>query len=440
MRISLKSSLLILAILGAGAGLLGRLFMTSPAAFFRVSWILVTVVPFLAAIVTIAWLGRKQQSRTLWSWAILLLVVPPLGAVGLGILRSVGSGSQGLGVLSNRQILTVNLPKAIDRPWVWRELERRANSGDLTSAEVDIAFQELAAHLKKQKDMSPLSWQRGFLDATQKNDLGSDKELFALCDAFYGQPKASIRGTSSVQIEYGSPWGNSLGVELLWKVNKVLVDGKPLPFKSDSHFGRQESLRFEEPLPDGKQVTVEIESVYLNSDKLIGLNLQRLDDDVIPTPARRWTQEVTLAAPKKLTNAALVTDAKRDPTSELQVVRLAVQNDPNNRGSKKFILKMNMDNALSLVDICSDVFIHIDASTMVSMGHTYGHRDKTGSRTSGSTLTGKIDRLDGDVAVVDIELDTDLDYASEQGIFKEIWGKKIMLYDVPVERLDLEAK
>ncbi len=93
------------------------------------------------------------------------------------------------------------------------------------------------------------------------------------------------------------------------------------------------------------------------------------------------------------------------------------------------------------VDVCFDVFLHIDESTMVNMGHISFHHGEDGNSSfHGSLLTGAIDQLDEDVTVVDIEFVPDLNYANERGIFKEIWGKKVMLYDIPLERLDLEAR
>ncbi len=330
MRISLKSSLLILAILGAGAGLLGRLFMTNPQSFFRVSSILVIIVPFLAAIVTIAWIGRKHQIRGLGKWAVLLLLIPPLGMGGILMLQNMGRGSQGLGVLSNKQILNVNLPKAIDEPWVWRELEARVNSGDLSSEEVDVAFQKLAAHLKTKKQVGPLSWQRGFLKAVATQGLGNDEELIALCDVVHGQATAKLQGSRFIQVNYGNTWGgpvhSGLGLTLLWKVTEVLVDGKPLSFKSAGHNGTFAPLDLESPLPSDKKVTMKIDCAYVPSDKMIGLDIKEPQDGVMPAPLKRWTQTISIEPPVMLTNASLVTDPKKNPASEIGIDRLVVQN------------------------------------------------------------------------------------------------------------------
>lgn len=172
MRIGLKSSLVILATLGAGAGLLGRLFLIHPELFFPVCAALVTIVPFLAAIGTILWLGRKHNIRRLWIWALLLLLIPPIGILGIFLLQSIG-GTQGLGVLSNKRILSVSLPETVDEPWTWRELETRVNSGNLSSEEIDTALKLLTAHLKTKQTAGPLSSQKDFLFAVgaKKNKL-----------------------------------------------------------------------------------------------------------------------------------------------------------------------------------------------------------------------------------------------------------------------------
>ena len=461
MRISLKSSLLVLAILGAGAGLLGRLFMTNPPMFFRVSSILVTIVPFLAAIVTIGWISRRQRSRALGIWTILLLLTPPIGMCGILMLQSAGRGSQGLGVLSNQQILNVNLPKAIDQPWVWRELESRVNSGDFSSEEVDMAYQTLAAHLKKQTNIGPLSWQREFLKAVATQGLGTDEELIALCDVVHGQATAKLQGSRFIQVKYGNTWGDTvhsgLGLTLLWKVTEVLVDGKPLSFKSAGHNGTFAPLDLESPLPFDKKVTMKIDCAYVPSDKMIGLNIKEPQDGVMPAPLKRWTQTISIESPVTLTNASLVTAPKKNPASEIGIERLVVQNEQANQvangmgapnvpnaiheaNRKKLALKTGMGPGLE-VDMVFDVFIHIDESTMVNMGHiSFHHHEDGNSSFRGSLLTGAIDQLDDDVTAVDIEFVPDLEHANKAGIFKEIWGNKIMLYDVPIERLDLESR
>lgn len=459
MRISLKSTLLILAILGAGAGLLGRLFMSNPRMFFQVSSLLVTIVPFLAAIATIGWIGRKHRSRALGIWTVLLLLTPPIGMGSIAILQNMGRGSQGLGVLSSKQILNVNLPKAIDEPWVWRELEARVKSGDLSSEEVDVAFQKLTAHLKKKKQVGPLSWQRGFLKAVRNKKLGSDKELLALCEAYNGAPKARLIGANHINVEFGNVWSDNsgLGLELLWKVTEVLIDDQPIASNSQNHFQERALLRLENPLPSDKTVTLKLDCAYVPAEKMIGLDITEPVEGVMPTPVKRWTQTISTASPATLTNASLITDAKKDPTSEITIERLVVQNGgltrqpdasqiPENEAKeairklpKKLILKTELDQAME-VDVCFDVFLHIDESTMVNMGHLYVHHDNNTTSGGGSTLNGSIDQLDEDVAVVDVELVPDLNYANERGIFKEIWGKKVMLYDIPLERLDLEAR
>ena len=179
-------------------------------------------------------------------------------------------------------------------------------------------------------------------------------------------------------------------------------------------------------------------------------------DGVMPTPVKRWTQTISIESPVTLTNASLVTDPKKNPASGIRIDRLVVQNEQANqvangmgapnvpnaiqdKNRKKLALKTDMGPGLE-VDIAFDVFVHVDESTMVNMGHMSFHQDEDGSSFHGSLLTGAIDQLDDDVTAVDIEFVPDLEQANKRRIFKEIWGKKIMLYDVPVERLDLEAR
>ena len=419
---------------------MGRLFMTSPEMFFRIATPLITVGPFLVAIATIIWAGRKYKIRGLVAVAIGLLLIPLVGMPALEMLRSLGGGTQGLGLLSNQQILQSALPKGIDQPWVWRELATRVSGDRLTGEEVDRAFQVLAAHLKKQPVNGPLSWQQSFIKAVDSKNLGSQDARCVLADAFFGPPQLQLHGRQQIGIRYGSPWGrnNGVGLELLFEVKSVSVAGQKVAFKNDTFGGQNRSLMLNSPLPPSDDVQVELDCAYVHTSKLFGLNLERLDEKVMPDPMKRWSQVVSLNVSKKLGKPSLVTAPKRDPTSSLAVSRIVVHND--REGGKLFVLELNRTSSSEDVDFCSELYLHVDEVNMVDMGNAYWHREGDSTSSSGNTYRGRFSgRLDDDIKFVDIELKPNVEYATEKGIFQEIWGKTIRLHDIPIERLDLES-
>ena len=180
----------------------------------------------------------------------------------------------------------------------------------MSNEEVDIAYRALAAHLKKQKNIGPLSWQRGFLKAAGTKGLGSDEELIALCDIIHGQATAELQGSRFIRVQYGNTWGNQvhsgLGLTLLWKVTDILVDDKPLSFESGGHGGTFASFDLESPLPFDKKVAIKIDCAYVPSDKMIGLNIEEPQDGVMPAPVKRWTQTIFVESPVTITNACLL--------------------------------------------------------------------------------------------------------------------------------------
>ena len=135
---------------------------------------------------------------------------------------------------------------------MWTELANRLSKQALSKQETEDAIQELIAYMKKTRPAGwdqPLSWQKDFVRAAVQAKMISGKVFLDLCDAFYGpkpvaQPLPPIRqGKSSFQliIRYGNPWSHEsgLGVGLLWDVQQVQMDGRPLSFRQTNVLGDQ---------------------------------------------------------------------------------------------------------------------------------------------------------------------------------------------------------
>ncbi len=501
-KFSLRAFLIVLAALGVSAGILGRLFFRHPDIFLGALSLLSTAVPFLLAIVTILWIGFSRKSTWyvpicgecrgklremkpkrvtdcpqcgadlttpnavlftrgqgrrwgLIAWGGMLLVMP---VVGIGLLlvaqRFLGPSPGGLGALSTKQLIQQRLPKQVDEPWVWRELETRLNTGRLSQEEADAAVNVFIKHMTTKKPNgwdSPLHWQDDFLKPAIQADKISEPVLFALCDAFYGpkpaiQPLPRVREDEhgiDIEVKYGNTWGNhsGLGVDLLWEINRVLVDGKPIEVRQNHKHGERWSGRHEGSLKAGDyEITVEVECAYVNQDKLIGLNKHDLPAKVWPKARKRWKQSVS--APLKVYTKAgpivpLTSDPQRDPdrTGGIKVTRFVVQADRDDK--KNVVLKTDFTPGLSIPLSC-DVAAAFDGQ-VVELGRLWVVRTEDSRSSSGTQLQKRIDTLDPTTVFADIILTPNPRHIEHRPEVSEIWGQKIILKGVPIERLDLEA-
>ena len=229
MRFGLKTMFVALALVSVTIGVMGKLWIENPEAFFQTLMIATTVGPFLIAVGTIIWLGLRGSKPAGWilvGWGSLLLVTPVLG---IGARLLLLPSGQPIRVLSTERMMRDRLPKQIDEPWVWNELVYRANRGTLSTEQVDNALQTLIDHMKKtspQGRNKPLSWQGEFIRLVRQKKLISDEVLLKLCEAFYGprpmlnpiSPLQPGRNRFALRVEYGNPWGehSKLGVALIW--------------------------------------------------------------------------------------------------------------------------------------------------------------------------------------------------------------------------------
>jgi hypothetical protein len=236
-QVSLRTFLVVVLAAGLTLGILGQLCRRQPEIFMAVVSGLSTVVPFLLAIGTVLWLGYHRspvwslpmcagcrrdlrwldlrvmttcpqcgadltapkgvafvrggyRSGRLIAWGIFLVFMPAAGLGSLILFRTVaGPSSQGLGLLTNQEVIQQRLLPQVDQPWVWQELERRLAAGRLSQQEVEDAIDILIGHMKASKPNGwdqPFSWQNGFLKAASSAGMISDPVLIDLCDAFYG--------------------------------------------------------------------------------------------------------------------------------------------------------------------------------------------------------------------------------------------------------------
>jgi hypothetical protein len=315
MKFSLKTFLITLCVGGAAVGVMGKLLLESPEVFLRILTLAATVGPFLLAVGTIIWIGlRGKRQWKLVGWGTFLLLLPPTVFVGMQILWPSGNP---LRVLSTRRLIERRLPNQLDEPWVWNELEYRLGKGSLSRDEVEDAFRALTAHLNQARPSgwSPqtLPWQHGFVAAAIQAKLVSVADVVDLCDAFFGPnpvvraipPVAAGQRGFNVNIDYGNPFSriSGLGVELLWDVKRVLLDGSPMKITQMNLFGEHGSTYCEGQLtPGDHEVQIEVECAYVDESKLTGLKAGQLPVSRWPRARKRWTTTVTV--PVKVQPAA----------------------------------------------------------------------------------------------------------------------------------------
>jgi hypothetical protein len=500
---SLRTLLVVLILVGVAAGLLGRLYFRNAEMFFIILVGAATLGPFLAAVVTIVCLGirrggvasipicaecrcdlRRMKSDRLtncpkcnvnltssnavqfviregsrrWGlvvWGGVLLVTPLLGVVLVFVAERPGSRGPGnLGVLTTRQLIQQRLPSQVDQPWVWKELKSRLDNGSLSQRQVDDAVKELISHMTSTSPGgwdSPLSWQRDFLQAAISSGKLSDPVLFDLCDAYFGpqpviEPLPRVRETSQgldIKVEYGTVWtsNSGLGVEMLWQVSRVLLDGEPVELRQHRRSGEDWSGSITGELEAGDhEVTVEVDAAYVDQAKLIGLSADTLPMNVWPKARKRWKHSVS--APLKVyatddTIVPLTTDPEDDPVTNggITIDRFVAQADHD--GKKKIILRMEFTDVITVPLSCDVAVILGDQE--IPLGCQWVAPHENGRSSGGRQLEKRIDTLDPGIEFGQIILTPNPRHIEQRPEVKEIWGKKIVLGGIAIERLDLEA-
>ncbi len=451
-RVSLRGLFLALLVLGAGFGILGRLLRQNPQMFAAVVGALSTVVPYVLAVGTILWIGGRRRQYGLLVWGICLIVLPFVGFGTIALTQMfVGTSPSNLRTQTTANLIDQQLPKQLDAPWVWRELEQRLAAGNLSQEEAESAVGKLIANMRATKPEGwdqPLSWQRDFLASAEQAGLLSDEVITDLADAFYG-PTATIRPLPrlrqvnngfEIEIDYGSSWGeHSTAVPaLLWQVDRVLLDGQPVKVEQLHRHGTSWSGGYEGTVAMGEhEVICEVTCAYVDQAKLIGLDPRRLPSARWPKAIKQWTQ--TISAPLTVFNdteslVKLTTDASLDPSGGIRVKRCVIQADQNS--TKKVIVELDLGAAVSM---SWDVSIVL-AGSEVPLGARWVAISENRQSSGGNMLSAKIESLDPLIEIADIRLTPAPEHVEHRPEVKEIWGKQVTLFSVPIERLDLEVE
>lgn len=367
-RVSLRTLMIGVVVIGASLGLLGRLSITTPRLFvFGVS-VLSTLVPYLLAIGTIIWVGFRSKRLGLAMWGVWLVLMPVIGTTVMYLVALVGDKELGrspwdLTTLNTERIIKERLPNQIDDRRCWEELQRRIHSGSLTAEQADAALNVLIAHLKTEKsDMWAVSNSHEFVKATIHAGLVPGSFEYEFLDTCYGTKPIitmpRIRENSNgfeYKIQYRKGRSSVSGAfqkQLVWGVDRVLLDGDPIETSRSYQGTNGRDIPYSGSISAGEhKLEVEIEAAYIDRRKLIGLDVSSLPKKNWPVAAKRWKKKISKTFTVYSSDEEIIdlsVDPAHDPlkAGAVTVERLVAQADP--AGGSKLILKLNFTRALTI--------------------------------------------------------------------------------------------
>ena len=191
--------------------------------------------------------------------------------------------------------------------------------------------------------------------------------------------------------------------------------------------------------PGDHELVAELECAYIDENKLVGPNVYELPVKSWPPARKQWQQSVAATLrviPVGKQVIALDTNRAHDPgpSGGVRVVGFFAQAEPN--GRKKIVLKIAFDQTLA-VPLSYDVSANFKGQS-VKLGQAWISRGVNEVASGGDRLEAIVDKLDPEVKSADIVLTPNPAPIEERGEVSEIWGKKTVLQNVEIERLDLE--
>ena len=308
MRFSLRSMLIVVALTAPTIGWMAKQWTENPERFFSALRLGTSIVPFVLlglTVIVVALTGQRRQ-KGLAAWGLLLLITPALGGLAHLILLPNG---QPIRVLSTQRLIHDRLAARVDEPWVWNELHRRLELGELNEAQVGEAVSMLGDHMSKKRPggwIQPLHWQDDFLRAARQQELITDEDLIALSEAYFRmEPRVSSssfrigqpgKRKYMVELEFGNEWESSSGfdVAVLYDVVSLTLGGKPIspvsgPQKGPTNWNAGVTLDL---VPDSQELVIDVEMAFIEFSKLKGLNRNKLTPAQWPQPLKRWTSTV----------------------------------------------------------------------------------------------------------------------------------------------------
>ncbi|TWT66277.1 hypothetical protein Pla123a_46710 [Posidoniimonas polymericola] len=479
-RVSLKWWLISLVVLGAGMGLMGRLWMYDHYVFLGVLAMGSLVAPLLIALATyavLAWRRRTRQQR--WGWlAGLIAVTVLIPVVGLSSVVAlewfIDNRPSPYLASSTGYLVHTELPKDLDyNSDVWDELERRAASDQLTPEQADHVASLFLDHIQDENSGwdETVSYQSGFFATSLKRRLVQKPVVLSICDEYYGQTP-TIRLAKPVdlnarRVRFTIDLGNELGemtgapFDLAINLLEVRVNGAATPFEAEAALADEYSSAASRrvyacELPPGTEaveLAADLDLAYVESlwdvNDYGGPTLGSLTHQAPPEVHRRWratvTKEFGKVAALEREALALVTDAARDPGvgEVLQVSSVRVWRAEDERRRVELLgcwspwMSGCFGDETPMIPCAFTVEMKIDEQS-IPLGKGIAHTMKDEDYESAPfLLTAELDSLPAEVNKVDLVLTPAPELFEADAEVTEIWGQTETFSSVPLTRLDL---
>jgi len=203
--------------------------------------------------------------------------------------------------LPTEQVIEAGLADP-ESPWVWQELEERAEDNRLTAKEAGSTVAGLTAWIERSKGRDqPLNWKGGLLTALHRKHLLTDTQQADLLVALHGEPRIDrlprirtdvrrLTVTGSLSCTFDR---NLFDAVLLNEIRSVTLDGTPVSmqrtFFGGNHPRYQVRLDLPKLEPGAHTVAIEVESGLFAGADVVGLDQKTAAKDW-PAAKRRWTR------------------------------------------------------------------------------------------------------------------------------------------------------
>ncbi len=352
--------------------------------------------------------------------------------------------------------LIANLATTAYRPEDWQELEARWRAGRLSKAEAAAAIDQLINHVKTRPGgwVGPLFGCEKFFALADQGGAVSDEQLGRLGVAFYGpQPCISARARVRqgkfllFEIASGNPW-NLPGLRLVRALRSLTLDGtQPLtvyfPHARTPSSMPADAISGDGYWPIGGKVLMDVPKGKHKLQFDVDMGLLPIADpsdapdgppgqaNRWPRPRCKWSQTGTVAVEVVAADASAVEVITEDAVDPAKNGVLAVSATAQWRSEEKSVLRLSFEAKGLAVPIVAVVSMSING-----LGRPVGSLEMpAGSSRRG--LRSEIPRPSPAIRTIDVVLIPAVEVAEEATMFDRVWGREIVLKDVPLRREDL---
>ena len=339
-----------------------------------------------------------------------------------------------------------------DLPFAWKELETR----QLAVEDANTIMDGVIAWI--QRDFpdgmtQPLWYVKDGLNKLDERGLVSDEHKTRCLESLHGPIRGSrearmregMKYTVTLSLDWRSPWSHYrlFGMVLQNEVLSVTIDGEPIHRDRDNQYSLDwDSADFfqqihDESLKEGHhKLHYEVLSALALEKDLTGLKRQARSADWPPSK-KRWTRTFDVDLVVYAADAVIVSQTQ-DPAlapsrSAIDVKSITVRHAGN---QKHAVFKFDLNTNSLAVPISVDVSLRM-AGKPFHCGSMWASHLGTGYTGSDMTFTAEMPELSTEIKEADIVLIPNPQWIETQPGISQMWGKDIVISNVPLRRLDL---